>query len=90
MTKGQYGCLYVKDERVGGFLYWDKQEKPPIGYWTSNWWLFKDFKEGEIELYEIVKNELKVIQKREKVKICNSHKIRLGAIMRGSVKFEVI
>lgn len=91
MIKGDYGALYHKTKQIGGCFFWSKSEKSPICYWTSNWWLFQDIRTDlEVELYEMVKNKLQVIQKREQCKLVFSHKLKLDTEMRGALKIEII
>lgn len=91
MIKGDYGALYHKNHQIGGFFYWTRQEKPSICLWSSAWWLFKDIRiDLEVEVYEVIKNRLQAVQRREKCNLIFSHKLKLDTEMRGALKIEII
>ena len=91
MIKGDYGALFFNGKQVGGVFHWSKSDKSPFCYWSSSWWLFQDVRQNlEVEVYEVIKNRLQVIQRREKCNLIFSHKLKLDTEMRGALKIEII
>lgn len=88
--KGAYGALFKGSKQVGGFFYWVKSTKPPIGYYTSDWWLFEEIKECDVILFDEDGGELKQIQPKEKVKFVCPHRIFLDKINKGTIVLEII
>lgn len=87
---GPYGALFVGKRQVGGMFFWCKEVKPKILYWTNEWWVFEDIKECDLVLFEEDHGALKQVQKKERVRLKSTHKIRLDVVNKGLVQFEVI
>lgn len=91
VLKGQYGVIKCRGRQVGGFFYWNYTEKPPRSFWTSDWWLMDDVKEGEVELFRVNKNVMEEVnnERMYKVKLVYPHTLILNQRMKGVLQMIV-
>lgn len=88
--KGHYGAFFLNNQQIGGFIYWNISEKPPICYCTSCWWLYKDIKQCMITLYEVKRDELQVVEENIPVEIKSTHRLILGKPMKGAIELVIL
>lgn len=87
ITKGEYATfLNVKNEIIGGAIFWNRDEKNDKVFWTSCWYLFSKDKVVKVELYNIKNDVLEIVNILKKAELDISHTIVLNKELKGSIR----
>ena len=90
INSGEYLSFLDGDARIGGAIYWNRDEKNNKIFWTSCFWLFQDVRNVKVEFYNVKENVLEIVGMIPKATLDIPHNLIIGKELLGSIRIICI